>query len=211
MQVDDFVAQVRTLLFDPAPGMGWSDGELVDYLNEAQQATSFVKPDAYVLATESTWVQGIAQALPSGGIAVLDVVKNTVSGSAITQVDKALLEAADPNWASNTPVANAEHYAVDPRSPRRYYLYPPVVAGAQGTILYGAVPPTVVISDAIALADSYVPTLQDYVLHRAYLKPGPRADMAKSQLYKQSWGAALGLKSQAQILNSPKIADGTPT
>lgn len=212
MLVSAFVDESRALLFDPAPGAGWSDIELIGYLNEAIQATCFVKPEAYTVVASLTLTAGIVQTIPAGGHALLDVLYNTTSGNAVTQVDKALLEAADPNWKGLAGVLNVEHYTADPRSPLCFYVYPPATALAAVTILYGAVPAALTaLGNTIALADAYMPALQDYVQSRAFTKPSSRQDMTKSTSHKQQWGAALGLKSQAQVLLSPKIADGTPT
>lgn len=212
MLVSAFIDEARTLLFDPKPGAGWSDVELIGYLNEAIQATCFAKPDAYTLVASVTLAAGIVQTIPAGGHTLLDVLYNTTSGNAVTQVDKALLEAADPLWKAQTPVLNVEHYTADPHSPLRFYVYPPATALAAVTLVYGAVPAALTgLNNAIALPDAYMPALQDYVQSRAFTKPSSRQDLPKSTSHKQQWGAALGLKSQAQVMISPKIADGTPT
>lgn len=212
MLASEFITQSRFLLFDPTPGAGWSDDELLGYLNDGVRQTCFVKPEAYTIVAAVVLAVGIVQTIPTAGHALLDVMFNTASGNAITQVDKALMEAADPTWgAIYNRTTEIEHYTADPRNPLRFYVYPGAASGANVTLLYGAVPAALSLGSTIALPDAYIPTLQDYVQSRAFSKPSQRMDLQKAAVFKQQWGAALGLKSQAQVMLSPKIVDGTPT
>lgn len=208
--VATFVTAARESMFDPAPGGGWADTEIVGYLNDAIRATCLVRPEAYTIATNVTLVAGTLQTLPSGGLALLDVRKNG-SGKTVTQVDRALLEAADPDWGSATPVDVIEHYTIDPRDLTRYHVYPPATTSAGLSILYGALPATVAAGGTIALTDDYVPALLDYVLYRAFAKPSGRQDMPKALQHKQQWALAIGAEAQAQAAAAPHIREGTPT
>lgn len=203
------IADARGTLIDAA-AVTFSDTTLVSYLNEAVEATCFAKPDAYTVQASFSLTPGILQELPEGAVALLDII-STGSGAMVTQVDKALLEAADPRWPSQDAVQTIEHYTADPRNPRRWLNYPPAAAGATVIALYGATPARVAISGSVPLPDAYVPCLIDFVLARAYAMNSKKQDMTKSAYHRQQWGAALGLKSQAQITNSPRIAAGTPT
>lgn len=203
------VSSVRGTLID-ASAVTFSDAVLVQYVNEAISATCFVKPEAYPVESSLALTPGIRQTLPDGATGLLDVVY-TGAGTAVTQVDKALLEAADPNWPSITPVASIDHYTTDPRLPLQWLCYPPAAAGATAVVRYGAVPATATLGGNIPLPDSYKTCLIDYTLSRAYAMNSKKQDTTKEAYHKQQWGAALGLKTQSQVSNTPRIAAGTPT
>ena len=207
--VAGIVSSVRGTLID-ASAVTFSDAVLVQYLNEAISATCFVKPEAYPVEASLALTTGIRQTLPAGATALLDVVA-TGSGTAVTQVDKALLEAADPNWPSANPVAGIDHYTADPRLPLQWLCYPPAAVGATAVVRYGTVPADVTLGDNIPLPDAYEACLIDYTLSRAYSMNSKKQDTTKEAYHKQQWGAALGLKTQAQVSNTPRIAAGTPT
>jgi hypothetical protein len=203
------VASVRGTLID-ASAVTFSDAVLVQYLNEGIAATCFVKPEAYPLEQSLALTAGIRQTLPAGATGLLDVIA-TGAGTAVTQVDKALLEAADPNWPSANPVQAIDHYTADPRLPLQWLCYPPAAVGATAVVRYGAVPPAIMISGNVPLPDAYEACLIDYTLSRAYAMNSKKQDTTKEAYHKQQWGSALGLKTQSQVTNTPRIAAGTPT
>lgn len=211
LPASDVVTSARGTLIDAAK-VTWSDAELIAYLNEAIQKTCFVKPDAFILFSEQTLSVGVVQGFDVDTNALIDIPKNTASGKGITQVDKALLEAADPNWAATAGALDVEHYMVDPRSPRSFYVYPPAIMGTSVTILKAVRPASLVnLSDEIPTVEASAPILIDYVLARAYAKNSKKQDLTKSSYHMQQWAAALGLNAQTQVADTPKIADGTPT
>jgi hypothetical protein len=207
--VASIVSSVRGTLID-ASAVTFSDAVLVQYLNEGISETCFVKPEAYPLEQSLALATGIRQTLPAGATGLLDVVA-TGSGTMVTQVDKALLEAADPNWPSANPVAAIDHYCADPRLPLQWLCYPPAAVGATAVVRYGAVPAAVTLSGNLPLPDAYQAPLIDYTLSRAYAMNSKKQDTTKEAYHKQQWGSALGLKTQSQVTNTPRIAAGTPT
>jgi hypothetical protein len=207
--VSSIIGSARGTLID-ASAVTFSDTVLVGYLNEGISATCFVKPEAYPVESSLALATGIRQTLPAGSTGLLDVVANG-SGTMVTQVDKALLEAADPNWPSGNAVAAIDHYCVDPRLPLQWLCYPPAANGATAVVRYGAVPASVTISDNLPLPDAYRPCLISYVLARAYAMNSKKQDTTKEAYHMQQWGSALGLKTQSQVTNTPRIAAGTPT
>lgn len=211
LTIQNLIDSARGTLIDAAK-VTWSDEDLVTYANEGIQATCNVKPDAYSVQVSVSLAGGVIQQLPAGATGLLDLMYASTGGS-IPQVDKAMLEAADPQWAAHAQVgaSGIEHYMVDPRDPLRYLIYPPVVAGTAVTMIHTAVPATVVAGSSLPLVDSYGPPIIDYILHRAYAKNTKRQDLTKASFCKQQWGAAVGLKAKAQIALTPHINEGTPT
>ena len=205
--VETLLSGVSETLLDTARRT-WDLTELVGYLNEALRATSFVKPDMFTVRDFVTLAAGIAQDLPEGGVALLDISDNEVSGRAITQTDLALLQEENRFWPAATREVDAENYAADPRTPRRFYIFPPNDGTGSVRITYGAVPDTLTGSsgEEIPVPSSYQTALTNFVLAKAYAKNSRKQDLTKSSAYMQQWGALLGLKSQAQVAVAPKVA-----
>lgn len=205
--VETLLSGVSETLLDTARRT-WDYPELVGYLNEALRATSFVKPDMYTVQDFVTLAAGIAQNLPEGGVALIDISDNEVSGRAITQTDLGLLQEENRFWPAATQEVDAENYAADPRTPRRFYIFPPNDGTGSVRITYGAVPDALTGSsgEEIPVPSSYQTALTNFVLAKAYAKNSRKQDLTKSSAYMQQWGALLGLKSQAQVAVAPKVA-----
>lgn len=187
----------------------FSDDEMLGYLNEALRATAFVKPDMFVVQEFITPAAGVDQTLPAGGIALIDVIRNS-NGRIISEVDRQLLDESNRFWNAGTEVVTVEHYTVDPRNPLRYRVFPPNSGAGSIEIVYGAVPATLTAtsnsSDEIPVPDSYQNALTNFVLAKAYMKNSKKQDLVKSASAMQDWRTSLGLKAQAQIAISPKVA-----
>jgi hypothetical protein len=184
----------------------WSADDLLAYLNEFLRATAFVKPDFYVVQTAFIPVAGEQQVLPSDGVALIDIPRNT-GGRVITQVSKDLLDEASRFWPAATQETVIEHYTVDPRNPRRFVLFPPSDGTGSLDIIYGATVPEVrYTAEEIDIPATYESAAIAFILSKCYAKNTKRQDLSKSAAYMQQWGQLLGLKSQAQIAASPKVS-----
>lgn len=197
----------RVTLIDAAAAT-WTDAELLGYLNEAERTVVFYKPDGYTLREYVPMVAGSKQALPEGGIAILDINDNEVAKSVITLVDKDLLYNENRFWPAATQVRDVQHWCADPRDPRRFDVTPPNNGEGSVEILYGAVPPTIAATDQpINLPDSYQYALECFVLSRAYAKNSKKQDLVKSGGYMQEFRQSLGIKSTAQVVVAPKVSE----
>lgn len=199
--------EVSTILLDTAKRT-WPDSELLGYLNEALRATAFAKPDMYTVQTDVTPVAGVLQNLPTDGIALLDITRNTTGRNrVVTQVDEGLLEEANRFWPAATQQAEVEHFTADPRNPRRYRVFPPNDGTGSIEILYGATCPYINYAEQdLPVPESYQTALTDFVLSRAYSKNSKKQDLSKASYYMQQWAALLGLKSQGQVTVAPHVS-----
>lgn len=185
----------------------WTEAEVLAYLNEALRATAGVKPDMYVVQEYVTLVAGISQTLPSDGVAFMDITHNQATGRVVTQVDKALLEEANRFWPASTQQAEVQHYTADPRYPLQFTVFPPNDGTGSVYLKYGAVPPELTtVYQSLSIPDSYQDPLVNFVLYRCYSKNTKDQDLTKAAAYRQAWGQALGLKSQAQVAVSPRVS-----
>lgn len=207
MLVTALIDVMRDRLFDPAPGTGWSNDELIRYLNEGVNATCLIKPDAYTKQEFIPMAPGVTQQLPADGIALFDLTENQASGRRITQVDRALLDEENRFWPAATPEVDVQHYATDPNAPRRFYVTPPNTGTGMVKCLYGAMPAAMAgLSDELPLIDIYQPALLAYALSRAYMKASKRRDAQASSSAFNEWATMVGAKTQAQRETAPRVA-----
>lgn len=212
MTLYEFITNVRVQLFAPKDGDGWANAELVGYTNRALRATVAAKPDAYTKREFVSLAAGNSQVIPDDGVLFVDLTQNEVSGLVVTQVDDALLDAANRYWPASTQQTDVEHYSADPRDPRRFNVFPPNDGAGSVQMLYGALPATLagpVVSggsEDIPLDTVYQEALTNHVLAQAWTKPSKRQNLAEAAQCMQAWGAALGLKAKGQQMMAPKVA-----
>jgi len=208
MLVSDYLTKIRYRLFDPSPGAGWVDSELIESLNEAIRATCMIKPDAYTLHANITLAAGVPQTLPVDGIALFDISQNAVSGRVVTQTTRSLLDGENRFWPAATQEVDVQHFTIDERAPRIFYVTPPNSGAGSVRALYGALPTAVAAAgDTVPLADIYEAALVSYAVSRALLKPSKRRDPAGSAAALNEWATMVGAKTAAQAALSPKMGD----
>ena len=205
VNVGDLFDSVSTTLLDQARRT-WELPELVSYLNEGLAATANVKPDMYTIQEFVTLAEGISQVIPDAGVALLDVIQN-FSGQVVTQVDAGLLDEANRFWPAATRETDVEHFAADPRDPRRFNVTPPNDGAGKVQLLYGSVPAATGSSgETLPIAASYLAPLTFYVLGKCYAKNSKKQDLGKATSYMNQWGALIGLKTKGQVAVAPKVA-----
>lgn len=191
------VDRVRKTLLD-SRAVTWGDDELLDYLNAgiAQLCGTFL--DLYVVAALTALIAGPRQNLPPGGVALIDIIRNS-DGTALSQQSLVELGRVSPGWAAQTQTADPDFFVYDKRSPRTFLVSPPVIVGTQVELVYSAIPDAIAAGDLIPVPDSFGTALWAYMLSMAYSKNSKKTDLAKATgymgLYVQiigSWEAAKG-------------------
>jgi hypothetical protein len=190
----------------------WSAVELTDYLAAAINAVVSNKQDAYVLHTTMNLAAGTLQLLPSGGLVLLDVIRNG-NGGAVRQIDRTRLDHSNPSWQGMTGTTSIQHFTFDKRDPKSFYVYPPAASGAQAEVVYGAVPARYTDTTGatvIPVDDIYENALYYFMLALAFSKgwkgSGP-LDATKAQNYVALFSAAIGARNAVQIPYSPVAPD----
>ncbi len=212
MTGNELVSDASTILIDQNH-TGWSEADLLGYVDDFQSNTTMLKPDAYPVRLYIPLVSGLKQELPDGtdpelprGIAVLDIDDNEVSGLVCVLVEKELLDAENRFWPKATRLPDAANWSADPRDPRRFDITPPNDGTGSLSVLYGAVPPRLADGDEpLVLGDQYKLAGVTFLLFRAYAKNSKRQDLGKSQAYWSQYLNILGIKSTAQIAVAPKV------
>lgn len=208
VSVETVINNVARTLLDTA-FRTWTRAEHVDNLNAAQRLLcGDYKLDAYPKREFVTLVAGIAQDLPAEGTALIDITDNAASGRSVTQTDLAILQEENRFWPAATQQTEVENFAADPRTPRKFYVFPPNNGNGSVRVTYGAIPDALTGSSGenISLSDAYQYPLERIMLSLAYAKNSVRQDLTKSQAFMNEARLALGLKSQGQVAVAPKTA-----
>lgn len=210
MQVVDVLNRANTILNDTTK-IRWPMPELLDWYNDAQRAIVVRRPDANPTDEAFGCVQGTRQQLPATGLRLIDVTRNESAGTAITNVDRAILDEQYRDWHdASSPVTDVLHFIYDDRNPKIFYLFPASASSHQVRICYSTALADVAISDfntdnqVIALDDTYCNALIDWILYRAYSKD---SEYTKNEGNKmgaiKAFENSLGIKTQVDATVSP--------
>lgn len=204
----------RTLFDD---GTRWPEAELFGYLKDAQRDIVVMKPAANTVNELVQLVAGTRQALPDGGISLVDVGGNygldgATPGRGVTQIARKELETFKPQWRADAPSVEAKHFIYDDRDPAHFELWPPQPDPAGYVELsYSATPAVIAnIADPITLPDIYKSPLYYLVLAKAYSKTSGTQDFAKANTYEQKAIAMVnGRKMAKQELHPEQLQERT--
>ena len=183
----------------------WTEQELLGWLNDGQKAIATAPAtDAYVIRGNVTAVAGSVQSLPSDGIRLVDVVKNS-NGAPVLQSDYATADILGGAWRAGT-TGPAENYFFDERNPKQFEVYPPQAGGETIEIVYGAKPATIGINDNILIDDLYSDALVNYITYRALSKDTEDAspELGRATAFFRAYLQATGQKDVTDVLVEPR-------
>lgn len=204
-----------------AAGTRWTNEELIGWLNEAYQAIVQIKPDASAINTSVELAEGTRQEIPSDGMRLIDVVRNTAVASqkmGIMVTTRRSLDTTRRSWHGDDPSVDVEQYMFDDQDPTRFYVYPPAATGAEVELIYSSTPSphdvalglTGLEAETIRLNDSYAPVITDYILYRAYSKDAEHAaNLNRAQMHMQAYMGSLGQKVEVARAISPNAPDNS--
>ena len=204
----EIISKARRILQDTTTGgTRWLDDELLGWINDAQREIVLIKPNSNSLVADAETVQGSKQTLPSGGLTLLAVIRNT-AGPAIRRIDRNIMDSENPNWYEDTESDTTIHYIFDEDNPDTYYVYPPKPATPSTIELsYSGAPQDLVNTSAsIALNDIYANVILDYVLYRAYSKDSDYAGNAqRATNHYTAFNNSLGNRVQVEQIATPNV------
>ena len=210
------------IILQDTTNIRWPTDELLDWLNDGQREIVLRKPDSYTKSESvSLTASETKQNLPSGGIQLIDVVRNmgigapgATPGRAITRTERYILDSQRPDWNTETGSDASKHYMFDERNPKVFYVYPPQSATPGSVeIVYSAAPDALATSAAsITLDDIYASALLDYVLYRAYSKDADIAPSAPQRAvgHYEAFLKSLGAQEEGESRydpNAPKLSE----
>jgi len=220
VKVIDIIERVEHVLQDT--NVRWPRLELQNWINESYLNITLLRPDANAKTGTFTCAAGSRQVLTAqfaSGLRLLDVTRNLAAAStkkAVRLVSRAVLDDQRPTWHSETGNVNIQHYMVDARQPKEFFVYPPATTAAQIEIVYADAPTRHALSEAaldpagsdttvINLDDTYTTPMIDWVLYRAYSKDAEYG--ANEQRAAAAYGAfnqVIGAKTQTDAAVSPQ-------
>lgn len=169
---DSLLDRARRILQDVSnTSQRWTDGDLMDGLNEGQRVLVSLKPDAYTNIDTLALSNDSVQALPTEAVSLIRVIRNmgtdgSTVGKAITLTKMHDLDDFEPDW-HNATGSEVLHYMVDDRDDSSFYIYPKV-AGGHVELKYSMVPPQVTTQTSpIAVSDIYDAALVQYICYSA--------------------------------------------
>lgn len=211
LTAQSILQRVITTLTDEG-NVRWTVTELIRYLNDGQREIVTYRPDATATTATVALSAGARQALPSGAIKLLDVIRNTGgTKAAVRKIDQKLLDAQIPNWQNGTQSAVVKHYMYDLRDIHVFYVYPPATNTASLEMLYSAKPTEISeqtsvssVTGDISVNDLFANALQDYIVYRAQAKDAEYGNAAMATAHYQAFQNAVGVEASATANASPK-------
>lgn len=214
--VGSLISRVKLILQEvTSNGTRWANTELLGWLNEGYAAICNVKPYASSVTAELTCKAGTRQTIPANGLRLLEVIRNTATGTdglSITQTTRGAIDSTRRSWHGETAALAVEQFVFNESQPKEFYVYPPALATSKIEIVYSVVPEGHAASEAtntstevIRLDDSYAPVLVDYMLARAYAKDAEHAaNLNRSTMHYQMFLTALWSKAQIEQFEVPR-------
>lgn len=199
--------RARRILQDTtAGGTRWLDNELLDWINDAQREIVLLKPNAYSSVEDISLNSGTKQEIPSAGLLLLSVVRNS-NGRAIRRVDRDILDSENPDWHTASSSSTVEHYVFDEDSPTTFWVYPPNTGGSAVEAILAKAPSDLnSLGDSLVLNDVYANVVLDFVLYRAYSKDTDYAgNSQRANVHYTAFNASLGVRVQAESASSPNL------
>lgn len=202
-----------------ATSIRWPISEVCRYFNDGQREIVLNRPDAKSTNATKALTTGSKQSLPTGGLKLIEVVRNT-SGAAVRLTNREILDAQIPGWHSLTGVTAIKHFMYDPRDTTVFYVYPPAGAGASLEIVYSAAPTEISeaadggtftnVTGNMDLPDVFAGPMVDYILYRMYSKDADYAGNGqRAQGHYAAFANAIGMEIKATVSVAP-TSPGNP-
>ena len=218
LQAQHILSRVRNTLQDNT-GVRWTDGELFDYLSDAQREIANFRPDSTATHANVLLATGTEQTIPSDGLRLLNIVRNmsgtasdATGGKVIRRTEFEAINSVDPDWHNPTATGDAahgtvvEHFMFDPRDPRKFYVYPGVSGSAYIEVIYSKNPTSIgANTDLIQVDDIFANALMDFVTYKAYLKDAEAGGgLQKATAYFNAFHMRFGTGFAQQESNAPQ-------
>lgn len=208
--VNTLIDNVEVILKDAA-NIRWDAVDLIIWLNQGQKEIVIHKPDASVITESVVLTAGSKQALPTGGVMLIDVTRNmgtsagaeADAGATISLVEKKVMDRLLPTWSSATGSTTTKHYMFDARNPTVYYVYPKSLGTNYVEISYSKVPTDSAAGGNITILDIYEGALMDYILYRAYSVNDDVNSVERAKHHLSAFMLSVGKLEQVETINNP--------
>lgn len=209
IRAGDPIERAQIVLNDNDPAfVRWPKDEMLKWLNDGAAEIVINRPAAGAVTQVVQLAAGTLQIIPDGGIVLIDVTRNfsdaSTPGRSVTRTDRRLLDEISPDWHTANKVDAVKHFTFDELTPDRFYVYPPVVAGARAEIVFSRAPALVSdIEDLLNLDRAYMGPLVSYIVFRAASKDSEYADAALAIAHQQLFMQSITGQNQTTAAASP--------
>jgi hypothetical protein len=195
-----------SMIIQDLTNVRWPLTELTNWFNDCRRELAVVRPDIYSTSTTLPLTAGAKQALPSGGLRLMDVPRNT-SGPAITVTQRGFLDQQNPSWHQMTPSGTVKHFMLDERNPSTFWVYPPATSGASVEIIYQQTPTDYSASSTLSSYEElYGGAMVDYICYRAFSKDSEYAGNAERAIaHYNQFANSLKTGAMVSVSTSPNV------
>lgn len=168
-----------------------SDAELLRAVNAGIKEVAIILPGLFSTVGDMTCVAGAEQAVTFTDVQTLQNVLCIHGGNALTQFDRASLDAFKPAWRTDTPAA-AQQWSPIEGDPLRFLVYPPAVLGQVLDVQFVRIPTEYALTDTITeLPATLESALAKYVVYWAESKDDEHVNSGRAVANYQSFVALI--------------------
>lgn len=189
-KISSAIAIARGVLNDTEADYRYSDADLLDYGNGCLRSLPAIKPEWLYTRADLTCAAGAKQTLSFNNAHSLVRVIGIKGGAALTEFDRAALDAFMPAWASATAAAAQQWAPGD--NPVSFYVNPPSAGGQVLETLYVKVPGPFTIDEDTGLPDTITEAVADYIIGMAEARDDEHVLSARSTQFINQFAARLG-------------------
>lgn len=195
-----------SMIIQDLTNVRWPLTELTNWLNDCRRELAVVRPDIYSTSSTLALVAGAKQSLPSGGLRLMDVPRNT-SGPAITVTQRGFLDQQNPSWHQMTPATTIKHFMLDERYPSNFWVYPPATNTASVEVIYEQAPTDYTASSTLSsFEELYGGAMVDYICYRAFSKDSEYAVNAERAIaHYNQFSNSLKTGAMVSVSTSPNV------
>jgi hypothetical protein len=156
----DVIADARRLVQDTVPTYRYDDPFVLAMVNQTLRRMALLRPDLVGYVGTITCVQGSLQTAPADSIRIIDLLQ-VVGANNLNEINRESVDLMFSTWQIMTPGVPV-NWMRHVRSPNRFLVYPPAIAGTQLVAEYAQSPKNYAIGETIALIpDAYFPCVVD--------------------------------------------------
>lgn len=196
MTPGDVIAEVRRLISDTRQPTRYDDDTLLGFVNQTLKRMVILRPDLFSEIDEIPTVPNVVlQSLPANAVRLVEIFQ-IKDGSAVTEVDREMLDESTPTWVSDPPGIPV-NYMRHVRNPYKFFLYPRPIVGVVLIGEYVKTPPVYGINQAIQqLPEAYFSSLVDGTIFLAESIDDEHVNSGRAELYYNSFIQTLGVGLQ---------------
>ena len=211
--VSDIIAQASEIVQDES-NVVWTAAQGLRWLNDAVLSIVSVRPDAYALLRIQVLSPGTRQTIT--GLRLMSVIRNmgtdgSTPGRAIRLVERGVKDDYSLDWHSDTATTAVKEYMYDARTPKTFYVWPPVHATTNVTVeLNESFAPSAITNtaQAVPLEDIYVPAIIEWIVYRFLIRDAEEnPNIQRSVMHFQNFFAMLGVQVKADMAINPKVRE----